>query len=293
MSKPKRRRSVIIFLFILLLALLLAAELLYSNYAITVSRYEVRSEKEEGHIRISLVSDLHCREFGSGNARLLKKLADEKPDIIVLAGDMIEADADGEEIERVCAFVSAAKEIAPVWYGLGNHEYHYIENHGAGLEEKLAEAGAVVLDSAFADIEINGTPVRIGGYGGYYRTPHLTSSNADKQAADMLFFDEFENTERFKLLINHIPTNWLDWDYRDKYPVDLVLSGHYHGGIVRIPLIGRGLYAPYVGWLPKYTKGCFVGGQATCILSTGMAGSRGVPRIFNPPEIVVVDVRPE
>ena len=72
-----------------------------------------------------------------------------------------------------------------------------------------------------------------------------------------------------------------------------MLSGHYHGGLVRFPLIGKGLYAPYVGWFPPYTKGCFEGEAATCILSSGLAGANGVPRFFNTPEIVVIDVVPD
>ncbi|MBQ1892582.1 MAG: metallophosphoesterase [Clostridia bacterium] len=276
-----------------ILLVLILAELFYSNLALSTARYAVRSSKLASPIRVVFLSDLHGREFGKSNRRLLEKIAANEPDVIVLAGDMIEAGADGEEIERVCAFVSAAKEIAPVWYGLGNHEYRYIENHGAGLEEKLTEAGAVVLEAEYADIDVGGTPVRIGGYAGYYRTAHLNTKDPEKQAAHNSFFEGFEDTERFKLLINHIPTNWLDWDYRDKYPVDLVLSGHYHGGLVRFPLIGKGLYAPYVGWFPPYTKGCFEGEAATCILSSGLAGANGVPRFFNTPEIVVIDVVPD
>ena len=275
-----------------MLLALLSAEILHSNLAITVSSYTVYSAKATAPFRIVFLSDIHSREFGAGNSRLLKKIAAEKPDIIAFVGDIFDENADEETIEKTCAFIREAAGIAPVYFGMGNHEYVLRAKSDPSLTEKIEAAGAVVLDSAFADIEINGTPVRIGGYEGYYRTPHLTSSNADKQAADMLFFDEFEDTARFKLLINHIPTNWLDWNYRDKYPVDLVISGHYHGGIVRIPLIGRGLYAPYVGWFPKYTKGCFEGEQATCILSAGMAGSKGILRLFNPSEIVVVDVRP-
>lgn len=289
----KKKRLVILLAVLAALVLLIGAELIRSNCALKVTGYPVRSEKVNSAFRVVLVSDLHGREFGKNNRRLLEKIAANEPDVIVLAGDMIEAGADGEEIERVCAFVSAAKEIAPVWYGLGNHEYRYIENHGAGIEEKLTEAGAVVLEAEYADIDVGGTPVRIGGYAGYYRTAHLNTKDPEKQAAHNSFFEGFEDMERFKLLINHIPTNWLDWDYRDKYPVDLVLSGHYHGGLVRFPLIGKGLYAPYVGWFPPYTKGCFEGEAATCILSSGLAGANGVPRFFNTPEIVVIDVMPD
>ena len=278
---------------IAILIVLICAELIYSNYALTVSRYAVSSAKAAGSFRIVFLSDLHGREFGKDNSRLLKKIAEEEPDIIALVGDIINNNADDDEVERMCAFITAASKLAPVYSSMGNHEYGYMQKHATSLTDRITEAGAVVLDSSYLDIEINGTPVRIGGYEGYYRTPHMTSSDPERQAADFAFFDDFENTDRLKLLLNHIPTNWLDWDYRDKTPVDLVLSGHYHGGVVRIPIIEKGLFAPYVGKFPPYTKGVFEGKKATCILSAGMAGSSGVPRFFNPPEIVTVDISPE
>ena len=287
----KKRITIICFIAVLLLALA-AAELLYSNLAVAVSRYTMESSKTAAPFRIVFISDLHSREFGKNNGRLLEKIAAEEPDIIALVGDIFDENADEETIEKTCDFIGEAAKIAPVYFCMGNHEYDLMAKRDRSLKERIAEAGAVVLDASYVDIEINGTPVRLGGYEGYYRTPHMTSSNADRQAADMLFFEDFENTERFKLLLNHISTNWLDWDYRDRCPVDLVLSGHYHGGVVRIPLLNRGLFAPYVGWFPPYTKGIFVGEKATCILSTGMAGAKGYPRFFNPPEIVVVDVCP-
>ena len=78
----------------------------------------------------------------------------------------------------------------------------------------------------------------------------------------------------------------------DDYPVDLVLTGHYHGGQVRLPMIG-GLVAPYVGWFPEYTEGMYVGEKATAILSTGLGSSPGIPRVNNPPQVVVVDLIPK
>lgn len=279
-------------LVVIILALLVETGIAYSYYYLIHTQYSISSSKTAAPFRIVFISDLHSREFGKNNGRLLEKIAAEKPDVIALVGDIFDENADEETVEKTCDFIGEAAKIAPVYFCMGNHEYDLMAKRDRSLKERIAEAGAVVLDASYVDIEINGTPVRLGGYEGYYRTPHMTSSNADRQAADMLFFEEFENTERFKLLLNHIPTNWLDWDYRDKCPVDLVLSGHYHGGVVRIPLLNRGLFAPYVGRFPPYTKGIFVGEKATCILSTGMAGAKGYPRLFNPPEIVVVDVCP-
>ena len=292
-NKHKKHRILLtICLIIGAIFALIGAELLYSNFSLKISRYTIETEKADNAFRIVFISDLHGREFGKDNSRLLKKIADEKPDIIALVGDIVDEDSGETEVESICAFISAAAEIAPVYFGMGNHEYNYMEKQDPDLPKRIAEAGATVLDAGYLDIEINGTPIRIGGFEGFYRTPHMNTSDKEKQSSDWHFFEDFENTDRFKLLLNHIPTNWLDWNYRNRSPVDLVLSGHYHGGVIRIPIIEQGLYAPYVGKIPPYTKGMFEGKKATCILTTGLAGAKGVPRFFNPPEIVVVDVSP-
>lgn len=292
-GKNKHKALRIICIILVSLILLLSAELLYSNFALTVSRYEIRDQRTSNRIRIAFISDLHSREFGKDNARLLRKIAGEEPDLIAFAGDIINSDADEEEVERMLSLISAASGIAPVYFGLGNHENDYLSTHGDSLLSDLSKAGAVVLDRRYLDISVNGTPIRIGGYSGYYRTPQMSTFDPDKQADDFRFFDDFENTDRFKVLICHIPLNWLDWNYRNRSPVDLVLSGHYHGGVIRIPIIDKGLFAPYVGKYPPYTKGFFVGKKANVVLTTGLAGSKGIPRVFNPPEIVVVNIAPE
>ena len=105
----------------------------------------------------------------------------------------------------------------------------------------------------------------------------------------MDFAEQFERTDRLKFLLCHIPTAWLDWEYIDCYPVDVVFSGHYHGGQIRLPGIG-GLVAPYVGLFPEYTKGVFYGEQAVCVLSAGVGTEENIPRINNFPEVVVVDL---
>ncbi len=290
-QEPKRRRArSAISAILVVLLVLTGAELIYSNCTLTVSRYTVRSEKVEGGFRVVFLTDLHGREFGKDNRRLLEKIAAEEPDLVALVGDIFNHGAGDDEIDRMCGFIRRVSEIAPVYFGLGNHEAERIATYDGDLLQRIRQSGAVVLDAEYLDVEVNGTPVRIGGYMGYYRTPHLNTSDPAMMDAYNRFFDDFENTDRFKLLLNHIPTNWVDWNGTDRYPVDLVLSGHYHGGLIRIPVLEQGLVAPYVGLFPPYTKGMFTGSQATCILTTGLAGSR-VPRFFNPPEIVTVDVK--
>lgn len=272
--------------------LLTGIELIWSNYSLSVSRYTVRTEKVSAPIRIALLTDLHGREFGTDNGKLLQIIAAEQPDLIALVGDIFNGNADPDEIDRMCGFIERAAAIAPVYFGLGNHETDFIRTHDTDLLERIRQSGAVVLESEYLDVEINGTPLRIGGYMGYYRRPFMTTKDLAQQEREFVFANEFEATERLKILLNHVPTVWLDWNNLDSYPVDLVLSGHYHGGLIRIPILNQGLIAPNIGWFPPYTKGQFEGGKSTCILTTGLAGSK-LPRFFNPPEIAVVDIIPQ
>ena len=290
-GKKRIKRRTVTVCGCVLLCILLGIELFYSNTVLTVSEYRMESQKVSAPIRIVLLTDLHGRSFGKENVRLLDTIAAQQPDLIALTGDIFNKDADTDEVNRMCGFIQKAAEIAPVYFGLGNHEAERVATYDGDLLERIRQSGAVVLEAEYLDLEINGTPVRIGGYMGYYRTPHLNTKDPVLKIWYERFFSDFENTDRFKILLNHIPTNWVDWGGIDTFPVDLVLSGHYHGGLIRIPFLEQGLVAPYVGLFPPYTKGMFTGSKATCILTTGLAGSR-LPRLFNPPEIAVVDILP-
>lgn len=282
------------------LVVLVLLELFISNDTLKVSDYTFRSEKITAPFRVVFLSDLHGREFGDGNRRLLDKISEQQPDLIALAGDIFNTDADDEEIDAMCAFIRGASEIAPVYFGIGNHEHanpdYWLDGafdaHRSMLARRIEESGATIVDNEYLELKVRGNPIRIGGYMGYYRQPGMFPSTKEQKQLELAFAADFENTDRFKLLLNHIPTSWLDWDYRDKYPVDLVLSGHYHGGVIRIPFIEKGLHAPYIGWFPPYTRGMYVGKAATCVLTTGLSGYDWIPRFFNPPEICVVDILP-
>ena len=286
----------------ILLWLLAAAVLLGCGTGIWAYRSAVRCREElsvahytvqtplTAPIRIVHLSDLHGWRFGENNTRLVELVAQQQPDLILMTGDML--DTSDENADTVCALIEALTEFAPVYYGYGNHEYDWMKRTGESLTPALTGAGATVLDVDYADITINGQALRLGGYHGYYRQPGMFQVTEQQRAAELDFAVQFETTSRYKILLCHIPTAWLDWEYMDNYPVDLVLTGHYHGGQVRLPLIG-GLYAPYVGLFPRYTRGIYDGEKATCVLSAGLGASSGIPRINNLPQVVVVDLRPD
>lgn len=287
-------RKKIRFILILLSAFVLAIAVVVGYFFITsknltINKYSL-NESVISSIRILQLSDLHSAEFGDNNEELIDLVKKQSPDLIVMSGDMI--NRDEENLDIITDLISSLSDVAPIYYGYGNHEVDWIESFGFDLEDKLTQAGAVVLNNSYRDVSVNDSELRIGGYMGYYRQPGMLTQDEEQKKVELDFANDFENTDRLKILINHIPTQWVDWDYINEYPVDIVFSGHYHGGAIRIPIIDQGLYAPYVGWFPPYTKGMFTGSQATCVLSTGLGSEHNIPRLNNPPDIVIVDVVP-
>lgn len=287
-------RKKIRFILILLSAFVLAIAVVVGYFFITsknltINRYSL-NESVISSIRILQLSDLHNAEFGDNNEELIDLVKKQSPDLIVMSGDMI--NRDEENLDIITDLISSLSDVAPIYYGYGNHEVDWIESFGFDLEDKLTQAGSVVLNNSYRDVSVNDSELRIGGYMGYYRQPGMLTQDEEQKKIELDFANDFENTDRLKILINHIPTQWVDWDYINEYPVDIVFSGHYHGGAIRIPIIDQGLYAPYVGWFPPYTKGMFTGSQATCVLSTGLGSEHNIPRLNNPPDIVIVDVVP-
>lgn len=287
-NKIKKRVWFVIAILVLLSTVLLAVSAFRGANVLTVTEYDISCNVSET-VRVVHLTDLHSREFAQYNTRLVRQVTELKPDLIFMTGDMLDSGDAGPEV--VLGLIRELSQIAPVYYGHGNHERQWEKQNGILLAPLLTEAGATVLDCSYADVTVNGQELRIGGYYGYYRVPHMTQNDPTAQEAENTFFDEYEDTDRLKLLLCHIPTAWVDWSYIDKYPVDIVFSGHYHGGMIRIPFVG-GLIAPYVGLFPEYTQGIFEGEQAICVLSTGLGTSMGLPRINNLPEIVVVDIVP-
>lgn len=256
---------------------------------LTDTHYEIKADVTKP-IRVVQLTDLHGRQFGENNQKLVSLVKEQRPDLIFITGDML--NAEEMNLNEVCSLVSQLTEIAPVYYSYGNQETSMI---AAEIDTKtpIEEAGANVLELEYDDVTVKGQVLRIGGYAGYYRTPGMDTTDDEAITEKFAFADDFEKTDRQKLLLAHIATSWTDWERIDNHPVGVVFCGHYHGGQIRFPIVNRGLFAPYVGWFPEYTKGVYEGDCATCVLSAGLGSTPGIPRIYNPPEIVVVDLVPQ
>lgn len=228
-------KILVIILFILILACL--ASIWVSYNWLTVSHFTVQSSKISEPFRIILISDLHEHQFGRGNEKLAEKIREQSPDLIIIDGDMINGDSENADI--AVELVRALKETAPVYYSFGNHEYSYMEAGHGDLTEELEAAGAVVLNYQSIDIDLKGNPVRLGGLYEYGFETGMQSEEENERAVPYL--EEYADTERYLIMCAHRPESFYPWDIADQWGIDLVLSGHLHGGQVIIPGVG-GLY---------------------------------------------------
>ena len=240
--------------------------------------YHLYSSKVKGtqNTRVVVLADLHNREFGSGNKNLVDQIKALSPDLIAIAGDMVNADDDNLDI--ILSLCENLVEIAPVYYSPGNHESHLLYEKNIPLEEKLNEKGVHVLVNRAESVEIHKTHFLVGG---------LTTAPEGYLEYGEEFIKEYEKSDEFKLLISHYPG--LYYEALADTKIDLGICGHYHGGVVRIPGIG-GLYHGDTGFLPKYSGGMYDLSSGTIFVSRGLGGHSGFPRVNNRPELAVIDI---
>ncbi len=264
--------------------------LLLSRFLLSVSHYEIRGSAFTAPIRIVQLTDLHNSEFGEGNARLIRRVAEQQPDLILLTGDLInqtEARTDvAEELIRGLA------EIAPVYLSYGNHEKAHERTFGTDLKSLFTAAGARVLDFDWEDVEVKGQTLRLGGLYGYC-LPEKYEKTGEARKNECDYLRAFQDTENYTVLLCHLPLCWIRLGSLDSWKADCVLSGHDHGGQIRIPFVG-GLWAPDQGWFPGRDCGLYWSKdqQRVMALSRGLGSLGRLPRLNNVPEILVLDLRP-
>jgi len=248
---------------------------------LTVRHYDFATEKLGAGeaLRVIVVADLHSHIYGENQTKIITKIRAEQPDLILLAGDIAD---DYVPIIGTEIFLAEARDIAPLFYATGNHEYWSGEI--ASIKETIRSYGVIVLEEDYVEIEINDIPLIIAGVD----DPEWRRyENKSGQPSAEERFVEFEGDERLKILLAHRPERFEEYM---GYSVDLVVSGHAHGGQARIPFILNGLVAPDQGWFPQYAGGLYRHGEMTHIVSRGVSFNPRLPRVFNPPEIVVIDI---
>ena len=263
------------------------ALIVWALYAgLTVRHYEVQSSNVQGgaSVRIVVVADLHSHMYGDGQQTLIDMISAQEPDLIALVGDIVD---DDEPQDGACMFLEKVAGIAPTYYVSGNHEYW--SGQCDNIKEMIAGYGITVLENERIDISVNGVRLCICGID----DPEVLEYTNDDaimamESPDELLerFDDLEE-DTVNVLLAHRPERV---DAYRQYDFDLVLSGHAHGGQVRIPLILNGLFAPDQGYFPEYAGGVYESGGQTMIVSRGLSLNARVPRVWNPPEVVVVDI---
>ena len=269
---------------IVAIILVLVVWIRWGNTALEINEYKIVSNSVPQNFhgfRIAQVSDLHNAEFGEGNSKLLELLSQTEPDIIVLTGDLI--DSRQTDIEIALTFAREALKIAPVYYISGNHEARVSEYEG--LKMGLAEAGVIVLENQIVEITREGDSITLMGIDDPSFQESYLFGDAEGVAKQTIETLQRES-DGYTVLLSHRPELF---ELYVETGMDLVFSGHAHGGQFRLPFIG-GLVAPNQGFFPKYDAGLFSEENTTMIVSRGVGNSIVPLRFNNRPEIISVDL---
>lgn len=272
----------------LLIILLLIWVVIFDISRFTISRYRYKSNKIKKPFRAVVISDLHNKQYGQGNIKLLEAVREEHPDIIIIAGDIMNAHPQAG-LDVAFDFLEKISKDYPVYYGNGNHETRmriYAENYGDRyevFENKLKELGIHHLTNLRESIDEYGIDIigcELDRRHYKRRKPEPIDEN---ELVDMM---GKVDGNKYTVLIAHNPDYFKDYS---EYGADLILSGHVHGGIVRIPFIKKGVLSPRIMLFPRYSGGEYRDGEATMVVSRGL-GVHTIPvRMFNPGDLVVID----
>jgi predicted MPP superfamily phosphohydrolase len=239
-----------------------------------VTHYEIKSPKIGESVTIALVTDLHCTDYGENQVRLIKSIKAGSPDFILLGGDIFHSFG---EREKGFELIRGAAETAPTYFTAGNHEKDNSDYYQ--LLDEIRQCNATVLTDEAVELQINGNKIILaGGDDAYSMQNRILEGISD-----------FKERDDFKILLNHYPED--ERLYAD-FGFDVMMSGHAHGGEVRLPFFPNGLYAPGQGLFPKYTGGMYeINDKFTLIVSRGLCKAHSAQfRMFNRPELVFVQL---
>ena len=264
-------------------------------------------KRPERPVNIVLLTDLHNCTCGRDNEKLLNRIEEAEPDFIVCAGDIVTVNRGRCRMDHSLPFLERIAEMAPVYFSLGNHERRLIERtekYGTEywriLHSALVNAGIHLCDEETFEFEMAGLPIRVRGSNLpliYYKRIHRPD-DVPAYLKEQNYFCRQPKTKQMNasapegrplnILAAHHPDYFRDYV---REGADLVLSGHVHGGVVRLPFLGGVLGATYK-LFPEYTKGRYTFENGCMILSGGL-GTHSIPlRINNPPEVSVVRIVP-
>ena len=279
------KRNLIIGLVLLVLVAILVVWIIWGNTALMLSEYTIYSSKLPeafSGFRIVQVSDLHNAQIGNDNSKLLEMIQIAQPDIIVITGDLI--DSWKTDLDVAIDFVGSAVQIAPCYYVTGNHEARIAEYDT--LKQNLIELGVTVLDDTARTIQYQGSEISIIGINDPSFYAYYLIGDEEASIENSLNSIGIEK-DQFQVLLSHRPEFFSVYE---NYGIDLVFSGHAHGGQFRLPFLG-GLYAPNQGILPQYDAGLYQAGNTSMVVSRGIGNSLFPFRFNNRPEIIAIELK--
>lgn len=272
---------------ILLMSVILVVFLIWQNNDVVVTKYEYvgkRLPRGFDGLKILHISDLHNKNF---HGKLCDKIEDINPDIIVITGDLI--DRRRTNIPVAAELVKSMAKTVPVYYASGNHEQ--LSGRYSEIRDTLIELNVNVLDNSCILLNKNGDVISISGiidpsvnFGNKNYNPKKNTSYVKSSISEAV-----EDKKLFNILLSHRPEYF---DVYEEEEVNLVFSGHAHGGQIRIPFLG-GVLSPDQGFFPEYSEGMHGLGETTMVVSRGLGNSLFPFRVFNRPELVVVTLKSE
>ena len=259
------------------LAILVALALIALDERLFLRTYTVASPKLTAEVRLAVVTDFHSSDNADDVAAMVASCT---PDAVLLVGDMFDDDTQNRPTERTLSLMRQLSALYPCYYVSGNHEAWTGEMDA--LYQQTEEAGVTVLRMSSGVLTVRGQRIALCGVPDPYEMVFSGAPDTEEQLRQAL---EDVDSADFTVLLAHRPELLAKYA---QFPLDLVVSGHAHGGQVRIPGVLNGLYAPNQGWFPKLAGGAYTQDGTTLIVSRGLAVRTRLPRIFNRPEVVLV-----
>lgn len=269
-----------------LLIILVIAIILFPAFdcRLCIRRYEIITDKTTENIRIALITDLHSCRYGKEEEKLIRAIDDQHPDIILLGGDICDDKISDDNVEFLLRGIA---DRYPCYYVTGNHEYW--SGRIDEMLEMFRSYGVTVLNGSCDIPEIKEKQLVICGITDPDAIRYTKDGIDSKSQLDAI--TGAIGTDHYTILLAHRPELV---ELYQRYPFDLILSGHAHGGQWRLPGVVNGLFAPDQGLFPRYAGGAYKLPDTTMIVSRGLAReSTPVPRIFNRPELVIVTLTPD
>ena len=259
------------------LAILVVLTLIALDERLILRTYTVASPKLTAEVRLAVVTDFHSSDNADDVVAMVASCA---PDAVLLVGDMFDDDTQNRPTERTLSLMRQLSAQYPCYYVSGNHEAWTGEMDA--LYQQTEEAGVTVLRMSSGVLTVRGQRIALCGIPDPYEMVFSGAPDTEEQLRQAM---ENVDSADFTVLLAHRPELLTKYA---QFPLDLVVSGHAHGGQVRIPGVLNGLYAPNQGWFPKLAGGAYTQDGTTLIVSRGLAVRTRLPRIFNRPEVVLV-----